>query len=190
MISENELWLLSFYRVSEISGALFFGRLARSMRPSSIQADMTKHFSDEAMHAWYWTDCIERLGAKPLKLDVAYQDQYLVAAGMPVNIMEILAITQVFERRVINQYKRHSRTVGTHQDVCQTIARIMQDERRHIQWIRNALQEMEPEYGKDHIETTMQRYMQADVEVYRKTMREHEERVRHLIHTHRGPDDV
>jgi hypothetical protein len=85
MISENELWLLSFYRVSEISGALFFGRLARSMRPSSIQADMTKHFSDEAMHAWYWTDCIERLGAKPLKLDVAYQDQYLVAAGMPVD---------------------------------------------------------------------------------------------------------
>ena len=184
MISKNELWLLSFYRVSEISGALFFGRLARSMRPSSIQADMTKHFSDEAMHAWYWTDCIERLGAKPLKLDVAYQDQYLVAAGMPVNIMEILAITQVFERRVINQYKRHSRTVGTQQAVCQTIARIMQDERWHIQWIRNALQEMEPEYGKDHIEATMQRYMQADLEVYRKTMCEHEERVRHLMHTH------
>ena len=42
-------------------------------------------------HAWYWTDCIERLGAKPLKLDVAYQDQYLVAAGMsskPITIRQ------------------------------------------------------------------------------------------------------
>jgi hypothetical protein len=184
MISENELWLLSFYRVSEISGALFFGRLARSVRPGRIQGDMTKHFSDEAMHAWYWTDCIERLGAKPLKLDTAYQDQYLAAAGMPVNMMEILAITQVFERRVINQYKRHSRTPGIHPVACQTIARIMRDERWHIQWIRHALREMEAEYGKDHIAATMQRYTQADVEVYRKTMHEHAERVRHLIPSH------
>jgi hypothetical protein len=114
MLSENELWILSFYRVSEISGALFFGRLARSMQPGRSQEDMTKHFSDEAVHAWYWTDGIQRLDAKPLKLDVAYQDQYLTAAGMPVNMMEILAITQVFERRVMNQYKRHSQVPGMH----------------------------------------------------------------------------
>src|SRR5207244_5261114 len=100
---------LSFYRTSEISGSLFFGRLARSMKPGPIQRDMTKHFSDEALHAWYWTSCIENLGAQPLKLREAYQDQYLAAAGMPANLMEILAITQIFERRVVNQYARHSR---------------------------------------------------------------------------------
>jgi bacterioferritin (cytochrome b1) len=181
MLSENELWILSFYRVSEISGALFFGRLARSMQPGRSQEDMTKHFSDEAVHAWYWTDGIQRLDAKPLKLDVAYQDQYLTAAGMPVNMMEILAITQVFERRVMNQYKRHSQVPGMHPVECQTIARIMRDERWHIKWIREALKEMEPEYGKDHVNTTLKRYMQADLEVYRKTMAEHEERVGHLI---------
>lgn len=184
MSNENELWLLSFYRVSEISGALFFGRLARSMRPSGIQEDMTKHFADEAMHAWYWTDCIKRLGAQPLKLDVAYQDQYLVAAGMPVNMMEILAITQVFERRVINQYKRHNQAPDLHPVVGETITRIMQDERWHIKWIHDALQAMGSEYGKDHIASTIQRYLQADLEVYTKTINEHEERVQHLIHSH------
>src|SRR5688500_8166637 len=86
MLSENERWILSFYRTSEISGALFFGRLAKSMRPGTVQRDMTKHFSDEAMHAWYWTSCLERLGEKPLKLDQSYQDQYLLAAGMPANL--------------------------------------------------------------------------------------------------------
>jgi hypothetical protein len=57
----------------------------------------------------------------------------------------------------------------------------MRDERWHIKWIREALKEMEPEYGKDHVNTTLKRYMQADLEVYRKTMAEHEERVGHLI---------
>src|SRR6267142_354827 len=104
MLDENQLWLLSFYRSSEISGSLFFGRLARSMKPSAIQADMTKHFSDEAQHAWFWTSCINRLGAEPIKLSSAYQDQYLTAAGAPSNMMEILAITQIFEKRVVNQY--------------------------------------------------------------------------------------
>ena len=71
MIDENELWILSFYRTSEISGALFFGTLARSMRPGPIQHDMTKHFSDEALHSWYWTSCINNLGAQPLNRNIA-----------------------------------------------------------------------------------------------------------------------
>lgn len=186
MISENELWILSFYRVSEISGALFFGRLARALRPGPIQEDMTKHFSDEAVHAWFWTDCIERLGAKPLKLDASYQDQYLAAAGMPTNMMEILSITQVFERRVINQYKRHRAVAGLHPVERATIDRIMQDERWHIKWIRDALRGMEPEYGRDHIDATLKRYMEADIEVYKKTMAEHEARVQHLIGANSG----
>ena len=42
-IDKNLHWILSFYRTSEISGALFFGELARSLRPSAIQQDMTRH---------------------------------------------------------------------------------------------------------------------------------------------------
>lgn len=106
-IDENLHWILSFYRTSEISGALFFGELARSLRPSAIQQDMTRHFADEANHARIWTDCMESLGVEPLKLPTAYQNQYLAAAGMPVNLMEILAITQVFEKRVVAQYALH-----------------------------------------------------------------------------------
>ncbi len=181
MLNENELWLLSFYRTSEISGSLFFGRLARSMKPGPIQRDMTKHFADEALHAWYWTSCIEKLGAQPLKLTEAYQDQYLVAAGMPANLMEVLAITQIFEKRVINEYARHSRIPDVDPVVRETLDKITADERWHIEWVRKALGTMEADYGKELIEKTLKRFWQADRQVYSKTMKEHEERVQYLL---------
>lgn len=181
MLGENEIWILSFYRTSEISGALFFGRLARSIKPGPIQHDLTKHFADEAQHAWYWTSCLERLGAEPLKLDEAYQDQYVTAAGLPANLMEVLAITQIFEKRVINQYARHSQVPGVEPEVRETLARIMTDEKWHIQWIGEALKGMEGEYGKDVVQATLKHFAEADREVYERTVREHEERLQHLI---------
>lgn len=179
-LTENELWLLSFYRTSEISGALFFGRLCKSLRPGAVQHDMTKHFSDEAVHAWLWTECIARLKKQPFKLSDSYQDQYLSVAGMPANMMEILAITHVFEKRVIRQYALHSRVPELQLEVKETLGKIMEDERWHLSWVRDALDKMEPEYGKECIEDTIKRFWDADQEVYANTMKEHEERVKDL----------
>lgn len=179
-IDDNLHWILSFYRTSEISGALFFGELARSLRPSAIQQDMTRHFADEANHARYWTDCIEQLGAEPLKLPASYQNQYLGAAGMPANIMEILAITQVFEKRVVAQYALHAKSPGTPDVVRGTIDTIMTDEQWHIAWIGDALAGMVDEYGADNIRDTLRRFTLADREVYRNATEEHRERVGEL----------
>lgn len=179
-LSENQLWLLSFYRTSEISGALFFGRLCKSLRPGQVQHDMTKHFSDEAVHAWVWTDCIARLGSSPLKLHDSYQDQYLSVAGMPANVMEILALTHVFEKRVIRQYALHSRVPDLNPETKEALGKIMDDEHWHLQWVQEALTRMETEFGKEYIEQTKERFWQADQEVYKRTMQEHEERVRDL----------
>lgn len=180
-LAENDLWILSFYRTSEITGALFFGRLARTLRPSSIQMDLTRHFADEAQHARYWTDCIERLGAEPLRLDEAYQDRYLAATGIPANLMEVLAITQVFEQRVINQYARHARAPGLQHEIRDTLDRIMQDETWHLQWVRQALVSMEHEWGKDTVHAAVRRCWEADQQVYGATLSEHADRVQHLL---------
>ena len=142
---------------------------------------MTKHFADEAAHAYYWTDAIQRLGREPLKLKDSYQDQYNDAIGIPTNVMEVLAITQVFERRVINAYARHERVPNLDPVVKETINRIMGDEKWHIEWIKNALKSLEPEYGKDHIDQTIKRYLLADKEIYAKTMQELEERYDDLL---------
>lgn len=180
-LSEDDRYILSYYRTSEIGGSLFFGRLARLLRPSAVQVDMSRHFADEAQHAWYWTQCLQQLGCEPLKLHDAYQDRYNEAVGVPANLMEVLAITNVFERRVIGQYERHRRVRNLRPEIAATLRKIMIDEQWHIQWISAALQRMEEEYGRDRIAATVKRYIDADREVYAKTMAEHEDRVKALF---------
>ena len=185
MIDENLHWLLSTYRISEISGALFFGQIARRLKPGPIQMDMTRHFADEAQHARYWTECIAELGAEPLKLEASYQDRYLAAAGLPANLMEILAITQVFEKRVIKQYSTHVTVPNLLPEVKRTFDRILQDEKWHVEWVAGALRSLEPTYGADEVARTLERYRAADEEVYRATLAEHEQRVQALDWTQR-----
>ncbi len=180
MLTENELWLLSFYRLSEINGAQFFGKLAGSIRDPHIRHDMTRHFSEEAQHAWYFTEVINHLGYEPLQLDKTYQDQYLANIGLPANMMEVLAITQVFERRVINHYAKQSRLSTQHPLIKQTFDRIMDDEHWHLKWVNQALQNLEPKYGKDNIDNTIKRYWEIDKAIYEKLLDEHEQRFKYL----------
>jgi rubrerythrin len=177
MLTENERWLLSYYRTSEISGAMFFARLAKSIRDPEIQRDLTGHFADEAQHARYWSDCLEQLGSKPIRLGDAYQDQYFDAIGVPVNMMEVLTITKVFEARTINHYAGHGKRENAHPLVRDTIGKIMKDEGWHLKWVSAALARMEAEYGSDHVRATYERFQRADQEIYDKTVREHDERV-------------
>jgi len=183
---DDELWILSYYRVSEIDGALFFGRIARTLGPGPIQIDLTKHFSDEARHAWYWTECIHELGKEPLRLDTAYQDRYAVEAGIPVNLMEVLAVTQVFEQRVIHQYARHQRVPNLHPVVHATLEKIMKDETWHLEWVRKALRVMEEDYGKEAVKAAIDRYREADGRIYAAVLKEHEDRVAALFGPGKG----
>jgi hypothetical protein len=189
MITENERWLLSYYRTSEIGGALFFGRLARALRPGPMQEDMTKHFSDEAAHASYWTSCLTSLGSTPLRLHDTYQDQYVEAAGVPMNMMEVLSITQIFEKRVINQYARHLRVPGLKPEIRATLDRIMGDERWHLHWVRQALRASEATFGAEVVKETRARHARADREVFAKTVAEQGERVTFAMGSAGGPEE-
>ena len=185
-LSENDRWLLSYYRSSEINAALFFGRVSRMVRSGELQKEVTHHFADEANHARYWTECITDLDAYPIKMRESYQDQYLDAVGMPGNLMEVMAITQVLEKRVIGQYRRQLRVPGLHPRVEQTLTRIMLDERWHIQYVRDALEGMKDRYGAAHIDETLRRFTAADQEVYAGTLAEFGERVEFLG----GPEEL
>jgi bacterioferritin (cytochrome b1) len=178
-LADNDRWLLSYYRSSEINGALFFGRVARTIR-GPLQADVTHHFADEAAHAHYWTECISNLDSAPLPLGRGYQDQYLEAVGMPANLMEVMAITQVFERRVIGQYRRHLKYPRIQPAVRQTIEKIMVDERWHIRYVRDALTAMAEQCGETEIAQTLARFTAADQEVYARTLAEYGDRVTFL----------
>jgi bacterioferritin (cytochrome b1) len=185
--SDNERWLLSLYRNSEIEGALFFGRLSRSVRDPRIQADMTRHFADESMHAHYWTQTLSELGTSPVRIHSkyqnGYQERYLEAGGLPTNLMEVLAVTLAFERRVARHYTMHRKVRGIDRVVVATFERIMKDEGWHIRWLTDALERMKAEYGNEKVAATVQRYVKADAEVYEKVTVEHAERLQVLART-------
>lgn len=174
-LSDNDLWLMNYYRSGEIKGALFFGRVARIVR-GPLQVDVTHHFADEAAHAHYWTQCLDELGYSPSRETKAYQDQYLDAVGLPASLMEVMAITLIFEKRAIRLYSQHLRS-RPHPRICQTIDAIMRDERWHVRYVRDALQEMGAKYGEEAISGTLARYQAADDEIYAKTLAEHGERM-------------
>lgn len=176
-LSDNDRWLLSYYRASEINGALFFGRIARTVRPGRLQQHITHHFADEARHAGYWTHCICDLGHDPEKIRSGYQDQYFEAVGAPANLMEVMAITQIFEKRVIGHYRQHLVHPSTHPRIRRTLEQIMVDERWHVQYVREALEGMKARYGADVIAATLDRYTKADEEIYGSYMREHGQRM-------------
>ncbi|NPU91552.1 MAG: ferritin-like domain-containing protein [Gammaproteobacteria bacterium] len=180
-MNDNDRWIVSFYRNSEISGAQFFSRLARVLPAGPIQFDLTKHFADESQHAWYWTKALGDMNLDPIKMTFAYQDHYLEAAGMPTNIMEILALTMVFERRVISQYARHSRVRDIHPAVQHALNTIMEDEKWHIQWVGDALKQMEEKFGAERVKNTCERFRKADEEVYGRMIAEHGERIGHIL---------
>ncbi len=187
-LNDTERWLLSYYRDGELSGALFFGKMARYLPAGPIQKDLTRHFADESEHASLWTDTLYQLGYKPVKINDVYQDAYLDAAGLPINIMEILAITTVFEDRVLSQYQKHYALPGLNPQIAKTLKAIMDDEKWHILWIKKALQNLEAVYGKNEIQKKLDYYKDADNQVYQKTKKENDQRFNFLFETNNTRD--
>ena len=104
-----------------------------------------------------------------------------MAAGLPTNLMEILGITLVFEKRVIGQYALHRGTPELQEEIRDTIAKIMEDEKWHISWVSAALEGLKADYGADRVEETLRRFHEADQEVYESVLREHADRLEELI---------
>jgi demethoxyubiquinone hydroxylase (CLK1/Coq7/Cat5 family) len=179
---DAERWLLSYYRASEIDGALFFGRLCKVIRDPRVQPDLTRHFADESQHTRWWTDCMDELGVRPMKVVSSYQDAYLEAGGAPANVMEVLAVTLAFEKRVAGSYAAHTKVAGLAAPIRATLEKIMKDEGWHIHWVSKALRDMHVEYGERDVEAAIKRYADADREVYARTLAEHDEVVAALAH--------
>ncbi len=180
-ITDNERWLLSFYRASEIGGALFFGRVATTLRPGPLMAKVTHHFADEAAHANYWTETLERLDAPAFKLRARYQDRYFAEAGAPANLMEVLSITRAFEVRAHRMYTRHLQVPDLRPEIRGTIERILRDERWHLAYVCAELKAMRADYGEDAVATTMARHAGIDRVVYAKALAEHRDRLGFLV---------
>ena len=165
-ITENELWLLSYYRESELAGALLMGRLARETDDDDLRVRLTEHCAEEARHAWAWTETILKVGGTPRRVSETYQSRYHAAVGNPSNLLEVLALTQIFERRVVRHFKAHLSWPGTHPEVARTLQQLIDEEVGHIRWVKDRLDAHAAIHGESVVKEMLERFRRIDEQVY------------------------
>ena len=163
--SSVELAWLDFYRASELHGGLVLGRLAGRVRDGALAIQLLRHAAEEVEHARLWAETTLALGGRLRPAPRTYQEGYAELLGPPRSIVEVLALTQVFERRVYRHFTRHLRRPGTHPLVASTLHRMLDEERGHLSWVRRWLDERAE---RDETDSLLARYTAADETVYQQ----------------------
>ena len=148
--TERELWILNFYRNSELHGALLMGKLARTVDDADVIVPATRHCATEARHAAMLSETIAALGGKIDPHVETVQQRYSAAGGIPAALVDVLVLSEVLERRVLVTYRDHVTRDDVHPETARTLRAILADmeEEDHGEggsWIERALAAWRPD---------------------------------------------
>ena len=163
--SNSEISVLNFYRASELHGGLILGQMVRRTRDPELILNLTRHSAEEVMHAQLWTETIVAIGGRPSPVRDTYQTRYAGEVGMPISMLEILALTQVFERRVYRHFMEHLRRPDVRPVVAATLRRMLDEERGHLTWVKKWLDKQSAQRPEE-VREVMRRYAAVDERVY------------------------
>lgn len=164
-ITRQEMETLNFYRASELHGGLILAHMVGRARDPQLALELTRHSAEEVVHAQLWTETIIGVGGKPHPVRTTYQRRYAEALGRPSGLLHVLAATQVFERRVYRHFQEHLRRPGTHPRVQATLARMLEEEKGHLSWVKRWL-DRQSLSRPDEVRDLMRRYTEADSRIY------------------------
>jgi hypothetical protein len=153
-VTERELWVLNFYRNSELHGALLMGRLARTVADDHVLVHATRHCATEARHAAMLSETIASLGGRIDPRVETVQQHYSAKGGVPAALVDLLVLSEVLERRVLATYRAHVARHDVHPEVERTLRAILREmeEEDHGaggSWIERALDSQPPEVVED-----------------------------------------
>ena len=171
-IDFTELRRLNFYRASELHGGLVLGQLVRRVREPRLILNLTRHSAEEVGHAQLWTETILAVGGKPSPVRATYQRRLAQRVGPLSSVFQVLALTQVFERRVYRHFIHHARLAGTHPAVRATLDRMVEEEKDHLSWVKDWLEEEAQSRGV-LLKPVLDRYAIADAHVYDELLHEY-----------------
>ena len=172
-ITDRELTLLNFYRASELHGGLVLGRLVLHVRDPDLILRLTAHSAEEVLHAQLWTETIVAVGGRPSPTSDTYQARYAASIGAPSSLLEVLALTQVFERGVYRHFMLHLRRPGTHPRVQATLRRMLADERGHLSWVKEWL-DRQTGARRAAVPALMRRYSEVDTTIRKQLLDDYE----------------
>jgi len=161
-----EIAVFSYYRNAEQHGSNLLFRLLRHLDDPDAQIALSQHLADETRHAWLWTERIIRAGAKPLVVCDGYQTRMGRQAGMPRDVIDLLALTVVVEQRALRRYQQHLRRPNVDADTQAVLKSVTKDEAWHIDWIRKLGRSMAAEQGVSaRFDDAIARYREVDRQV-------------------------
>ena len=132
-LTERELWLLNFYRNSELHGALLMGKLARNFSDPQLLVNLTKHCATEANHAALLTETIAALGASLDPHTETIQNHYASEGGLPKELVDLLVLSETLEKRVLTSYRAHLAGPNVHPQVRSTLTQIVREMQEEVE---------------------------------------------------------
>jgi bacterioferritin (cytochrome b1) len=142
-LTDRELWLINFFRNSELHGSLLMGRLARTQFPPELLANMTRHCATEAHHAALLTELLSELGGHVDPGLPTMQEHYSREGGVPTELADLLVLSEVLEHRVLSVYGEQLSDTGLHPRVRAVLEEILREEEEHGDgddcWLEQAL---------------------------------------------------
>lgn len=158
--------MFNYYRDAELRGANLLYRLMSHLDDADSQVKLSAHFADETRHAWLWTKRIHDIGGAPRKVGDGYQSRIGLRV-VPRNLIDILALTVVVEERSLQRYEEHAARPDVDPDTLQVLREVSHDEKWHISWIRNKLQEIARSEGaEEQMNLALEKYSEVDRQVY------------------------
>ena len=164
--STYPLWLLSYYREAEARSADLLQRLLRQADDPELQIHATRQLADEARHMQMWTELLSELGAPLTAMKKGYRHYLHKYAGMPSNVLDLLALTYVVEARVQQRYRDHAPQAGEDRRIVETLQALAADEEWHVQGVRKWLATLEKQKGRTRVAAALDSYRSAEASAY------------------------
>jgi len=158
--------LFNYYRDAELRGADLVFRLINKAENQNIQEKLARHLADATNHAWLWTERICALGGQPMRIDTGYHRQLRRKAGLPANLLELLALTCVVEERARKRYEEHTTRSDVAPETLDILNEMRVDEEAHLAWISEKLSELGAKEGQGKVTEVLQRYRAVEATVF------------------------
>ena len=165
--TDRELWVLNFYRNSELHGALLMGRLARTLTDTNLLVHVTRHSATEAHHAAMLSETIAAVGGEIDPHVTTVQEHYSAKGGVPTSLIDLLVLSEVLEHRVLTTYRAHLAGTDVASSVRQCLTAILHEMEgeegngEHAGWIDEALRAL----PQTAVETANRKWHAIDVDV-------------------------
>jgi bacterioferritin (cytochrome b1) len=142
--ADRELWVLNFFRNSELHGALLMGRLARSLSDTALLVNTTRHCATEARHAAMLSEVIEAMGGRIDPKIETIQERYSAKEGVTATLVDLLVLSEVLEKRVLATYRAYLERADVDPAARETLTAIVREMEnegtdKHAGWIDEAL---------------------------------------------------